>query len=242
MANARGIAPRPWRSMNLHTAAPPNPSDPQTRKPRPARDDEREVVVQYSLSRRRQVQNEARIARLGSPPRSRRCDEPTPHAADCLDGRGPVAELAPDRAARRAAPGPRNHLHLGRVWAAGILSGRGRTQGPSRSGNGWSPTHGSIQINGGIVGGDSLLLSNNAVAGGTCFGDSGGPNFVGTLVRARRRDLIRHQQHLRRYGWRLPRRHRRRSRLAGADVWRRSLIVLPATKRSPGIRRGSSPH
>jgi len=129
MANARGIAPRPWRSMNLHTAAPPNPSDPQTRKPRPARDDEREVVVQYSLSRRRQVQNEARIARLGSPPRSRRCDEPTPHAADCLDGRGPVAELAPDRAARRAAPGPRNHLHLGRVWAAGILSGRGRTQG-----------------------------------------------------------------------------------------------------------------
>ena len=36
-----------------------------------------------------------------------------------------------------------------------------------------------IQINGGIVGDFSLLLSNNASTGGTCFGDSGGPNFVG---------------------------------------------------------------
>jgi hypothetical protein len=37
-----------------------------------------------------------------------------------------------------------------------------------------------IQINGGIVGDFSLLLSNNANTGGTCFGDSGGPNFVGS--------------------------------------------------------------
>ena len=36
------------------------------------------------------------------------------------------------------------------------------------------------QINGGIVGDYSLLLSNNAHTGGTCFGDSGGPNFIGT--------------------------------------------------------------
>ncbi len=36
------------------------------------------------------------------------------------------------------------------------------------------------QINGGIVGDYALLLSNNAAAGGTCFGDSGGPNFVGS--------------------------------------------------------------
>lgn len=35
------------------------------------------------------------------------------------------------------------------------------------------------QINGGIVGDFSLLLSNNAHSGGTCFGDSGGPNFIG---------------------------------------------------------------
>jgi hypothetical protein len=35
-----------------------------------------------------------------------------------------------------------------------------------------------IQINQGIVGDLSLLLSNNANTGGTCFGDSGGPNFV----------------------------------------------------------------
>ena len=38
-----------------------------------------------------------------------------------------------------------------------------------------------IQINVPGYGGDfSLLLSNNANTGGTCFGDSGGPNFIGT--------------------------------------------------------------
>lgn len=36
------------------------------------------------------------------------------------------------------------------------------------------------QINTGFVGSFSLLLSNNANTGGTCFGDSGGPNFLGT--------------------------------------------------------------
>jgi secreted trypsin-like serine protease len=36
-----------------------------------------------------------------------------------------------------------------------------------------------IQINGGIAGDFSMLLSNNAYSGGTCFGDSGGPNFLG---------------------------------------------------------------
>lgn len=37
-----------------------------------------------------------------------------------------------------------------------------------------------IQINvPGFVGDFSLLLSNNAHTGGTCFGDSGGPNFLG---------------------------------------------------------------
>ena len=37
-----------------------------------------------------------------------------------------------------------------------------------------------VQINGGIVGDYSLLLSNNHSSGGTCFGDSGGPNFLGS--------------------------------------------------------------
>jgi hypothetical protein len=37
-----------------------------------------------------------------------------------------------------------------------------------------------IQINGGLVGDFSLLLSNNKATGGTCFGDSGGPNFIGS--------------------------------------------------------------
>jgi hypothetical protein len=36
-----------------------------------------------------------------------------------------------------------------------------------------------IQINTGYVGDFSLLLSNNHSTGGTCFGDSGGPNFIG---------------------------------------------------------------
>lgn len=37
-----------------------------------------------------------------------------------------------------------------------------------------------IQINTGFTGDFSVLLSNNAHTGGTCFGDSGGPNFIGT--------------------------------------------------------------
>lgn len=38
-----------------------------------------------------------------------------------------------------------------------------------------------LQINTpGFTGDFSLLLSNNANTGGTCFGDSGGPNFIGT--------------------------------------------------------------
>jgi secreted trypsin-like serine protease len=36
-----------------------------------------------------------------------------------------------------------------------------------------------VQINTGFTGDFSLLLSNNANSGGTCFGDSGGPNFLG---------------------------------------------------------------
>ncbi len=38
-----------------------------------------------------------------------------------------------------------------------------------------------LQINTpGFTGDFSLLLSNNASTGGTCFGDSGGPNFIGS--------------------------------------------------------------
>jgi secreted trypsin-like serine protease len=36
-----------------------------------------------------------------------------------------------------------------------------------------------IQVNTGFTGDFSLLLSNNASTGGTCFGDSGGPNYLG---------------------------------------------------------------
>ena len=37
-----------------------------------------------------------------------------------------------------------------------------------------------VQINTGFTGDFSMLLSNNASTGGTCFGDSGGPNYLGT--------------------------------------------------------------
>ena len=37
-----------------------------------------------------------------------------------------------------------------------------------------------VQINTGLTGNFSLLLSNNASTGGTCFGDSGGPNYLGS--------------------------------------------------------------
>ncbi len=37
-----------------------------------------------------------------------------------------------------------------------------------------------IQINNALVGDYAIMLSNNARTGGTCFGDSGGPNFIGT--------------------------------------------------------------
>ena len=36
-----------------------------------------------------------------------------------------------------------------------------------------------IGINSGYTGDYSILLSNNSNTGGTCFGDSGGPNFIG---------------------------------------------------------------
>lgn len=37
-----------------------------------------------------------------------------------------------------------------------------------------------VQINTPYTGNFSMLLSNNASTGGTCFGDSGGPNFLGS--------------------------------------------------------------
>ncbi len=44
----------------------------------------------------------------------------------------------------------------------------------------WVATPKLIQINvPGFTGSYSMLLSNNASTGGTCYGDSGGPNFLG---------------------------------------------------------------
>ena len=38
------------------------------------------------------------------------------------------------------------------------------------------------QTNTGVSGPGSMLLSNTASTGGTCFGDSGGPNFLGNSL------------------------------------------------------------
>jgi hypothetical protein len=40
-------------------------------------------------------------------------------------------------------------------------------------------TESSAGSNTGFTGDFSVLSSNNAATGGTCFGDSGGPNFIG---------------------------------------------------------------
>jgi secreted trypsin-like serine protease len=39
-----------------------------------------------------------------------------------------------------------------------------------------------LQINTGYTGSYSIMLSNNASSGGTCFGDSGGPNYIGSSM------------------------------------------------------------
>ncbi len=39
-----------------------------------------------------------------------------------------------------------------------------------------------VQVNTPLTGPFSLLLSNNASTGGTCFGDSGGPNYLGSSM------------------------------------------------------------
>jgi secreted trypsin-like serine protease len=37
-----------------------------------------------------------------------------------------------------------------------------------------------VQINTGFTGPGIMMLTNNASTGGTCFGDSGGPNYLGS--------------------------------------------------------------
>ena len=71
-----------------------------------------------------------------------------------------------------------------------------------------------IQINTpGFTGDFSLLLSNNAATGGTCFGDSGGPNFLGSSNVIARRHVVRRQRQLRRHRRRVPDGSRKRARL-----------------------------
>ena len=72
-----------------------------------------------------------------------------------------------------------------------------------------------LQINSRAHGGDfSILLSNNANTGGTCFGDSGGPNFIGDSNVVGGVTSFGHERQLRRHRRRLPRRSRGRPGLA----------------------------
>lgn len=73
-----------------------------------------------------------------------------------------------------------------------------------------------LQINTGFTGDGSILLPNNAKTGGTCFGDSGGPTFIGTsnVVRDLKLGINGNWRRHRR----VPRRPRGRPDLVG-DVW-----------------------
>ena len=52
---------------------------------------------------------------------------------------------------------------------------------------------GCVQVNTGFTGDYSMLLSTNANTGGTCFGDSGGPELRRRQQRRRWGDLVRHE-------------------------------------------------
>jgi hypothetical protein len=69
-------------------------------------------------------------------------------------------------------------------WFTAVGFGLQRAHGP---GAGWRDISNRVrmranpwllQINTGFVGDFSILLTNNPTTGGTCFGDSGGPNFI----------------------------------------------------------------
>jgi hypothetical protein len=67
----------------------------------------------------------------------------------------------------------RDTLHCGRLWASAAAES---SPGYSLCAPGCAHPF-LLQTT--RVHGDSPLLSNNTATGGTCFGDSGGPNFLG---------------------------------------------------------------
>jgi hypothetical protein len=87
--------------------------------------------------------------------------------------------------AREKAPGlvlPQSEYGVLRrwVWAAGELSGSGDVQGDELKIR-YESYPKLVQINVPESTGDfSMLSSNNAHTRGTCFGDSGGPNLLGS--------------------------------------------------------------
>ena len=84
----------------------------------------------------------------------------------------------PARLVQHAARPAEHHLHLGGLRAPGEFPDAASWKGQAARVR--MVAHPKLdQINTGFVGDFSLLLSNNHATGGTCFGDSGGPNFLG---------------------------------------------------------------
>jgi hypothetical protein len=90
-------------------------------------------------------------------PEGEYADLPTVGQLDALQPRRSTVFTAVGYGTQRINPAKREHVYIRMIAEPHLL-----------------------QINRGIVGSYSLLLSNNAATGGTCFGDSGGPVYLGS--------------------------------------------------------------
>ena len=99
-------------------------------------------------------------------------------AGEAANVRGP-ADAGPAGSGADQARVEQGRLHCRGLRPAASLSGRSILEGAAVRASAWLPTRGCCRSTEGSVGTESLLLSNNTNTGGTCFGDSGGPNFIG---------------------------------------------------------------
>ena len=93
-----------------------------------------------------------------------------------LDEQPATACCRGKRPARRTQAARKHDIHLCRLRRAARSM---RRDGVAEKIRMFAQPH-LIQMDTGFTGDASLLLSNNASTGGTCFGDSGGPNFLAT--------------------------------------------------------------
>ena len=97
-----------------------------------------------------------------------------------------------------------------------------------------------IQINQGIVGDYAMLLTYNHGTGGTCFGDSGGPNFFGTTNVVAGCHVVPRSHRFCRYWWRVPRSTSRTTSMA-REFWPHSTLATPLRRLTKGRSGGPSP-